>query len=263
MLTVVAGPWGAGKTHWISSQLLARANASKPALYIAPATVGVDAHRLKIEMPQLQIETASPAAVTLAYQSTIYVELGYHLSLDLPWLAQIPHRRVAIVGADIPAQSEWHQWADEVVTNPPAEADTDILAPENTDVWQAPLSAQVFDPASLHLFWQELVQGAYGHMIRAKAIFELADGQAIYVDHLPRQATTYLDLALPKWLNGRPQRFSGIEMVGQQLDQAAIAATLRDCCLPDALLASHQAMLQQNQSPSAQVSQSIQSQEAA
>lgn len=72
MLTVVAGSWGAGKTHWISSQLLARANASKPALYIAPATVGVDAYRLKIEMPQIQIETALPAALTLADQSTIW-----------------------------------------------------------------------------------------------------------------------------------------------------------------------------------------------
>ncbi|MGC1306600.1 MAG: hypothetical protein WA885_05175 [Phormidesmis sp.] len=52
-------------------------------------------------------------------------------------------------------------------------------------------------------------------------------------------------------------------MVGQQLDQGAIAATLRDCCLPDALLASHQAMLTQNQAPSGQRSQSIQPQEAA
>ncbi len=129
MLTVVAGSWGAGKTHWISSQLSARANTSKPALYTAPATVGVDAHRLKIEMPQIQIETALPAAVTLADQSTIYVEMGYHLRLDLPWLAQIPHHRVAVVGAGTLAESEWHQWADEVVTNPLAEADaTDILA---------------------------------------------------------------------------------------------------------------------------------------
>ncbi len=241
MLTVVAGPWGAGKTHWIGAQLLACAEASKPVLYIAPATVGVDAHRLKIELPQLQIETALPEAVTLASQPTIYVELGCHLGLNLPWLEQVAHRRVAIVGADTPAESEWHQWADEVVVNSIAGLDAtelstpNISTPEHTDVWQAPLTAQVLDPSSLHTFWQELVQGAYGRMIRAKAIFELADGQAIYVDHLPGQATTYQDLALPKWLNGRPQRFSGIEMVGQRLDQAAIAATLRDCCLPDAV----------------------------
>lgn len=260
MLTVVAGPWGTGKTRWIGEQLAARSHPLEPALYISPATVGVDAHRLQVEMPHLQIETPLPEAVKIADQPLIYLELGYHLGLNLPWLAQWPHHRVAVVSADDPAQSEWHQWADEVVISPVVLPETaNLLSPsDTTHFWQAPLSAQVLDPTSLHTFWQELVQGAYGQMIRAKAIFDLADGQAIYVDHLPGQATTYQDLPWPQWLNGRPQRFSGIEMVGKQLNQQAIADTLRDCCLSDALLASHQAMLKQNQA-----SQAPQPQEAA
>lgn len=262
MLTVVAGPCGAGKTHWIGQQMIAQKDA-KPLVYISPATVGVDACRLCLNVPQLQVERDLPdtnqAVKQAAEEQTIYLELGYYLSSDLPELAHIPHRQVAVVGPDYVGGSDWvrsgwEQWADEVVTNVPASStplsESAIIEPgitdSKTDIWQASLRGQVLDPASLHTFWQELVQGAYGEMIRAKAIFELADGDAIYVDHLPQQETTYQDLPLPKWLNGRPQRFSGIEMVGQGLDKAAIAATLKDCCLDDSTLASHQAAIQQS-----------------
>lgn len=243
---------------------------AKPLAYISPATVGVDAYRLSLNVPQLQVEHDLPetshAIRQAAEQQTIYLELGCYLSLDLPELAKIPHRQVAVVSPDCFAhtdwvRSDWEQWADEVVINavPLAKitaskttaSKTTAIESEfvdsKTDLWQASLRGQVLDPASLHLFWQELVQGAYGRLIRAKAVFELADGDAIYVDHLPHQETTYQDLPLPKWLNGRPQRFSGIEMMGQGLDKGAIAATLSDCCLDDATLKSHQAALKESQ----------------
>ncbi|MGI8936453.1 MAG: GTP-binding protein [Phormidesmis sp.] len=227
---------------------------SEPLLYINPLTVGVDAYRLLLDVPHLQVETDLSKALpvtesgAVAESGAIYLELGHHLSLDLPLLARVPHHRVAVISADCPTRSDWEQWAGEVVISnvKSPDASPDITDAE-TDLWQASLQGQVLDPASLHTFWQELVQGAYGQMIRTKAVFELADGQAIYVDHLPQQETTYQDLPLPKWLNGRPQRFSGIEMMGQALDKAAIAATLQDCCLTDATLASHQAALQQSQ----------------
>jgi G3E family GTPase len=246
MLTVVAGSCGAGKTHWIWEQMIA--HPASP-LYISPLTVGVDASRLLLNVPHLQVETDLSKAVPVIEQRAVYVELGHHLSLDMPALNQVPHRRVAVVSDR--CQARWEKWADEVVVSAADSAAS--LDASQTDIWQASLQGQVLDPASLHTFWQELVQGAYGQMIRTKAIFELADGQSIYVDHLPQQDTTYQDLPLPKWLNGRPQRFSGIEMVGHALDKAAIAATLQDCCLNDALLASHQAAL----------AQAYQSQEAA
>ena len=53
----------------------------------------------------------------------------------------------------------------------------------------------------------------------------------------------YTELNLPRWVQGRPNRFSGLEVVGQRVDEGAIAATLRDCYLSDSLLAAHQATL--------------------
>ena len=40
-------------------------------------------------------------------------------------------------------------------------------------------------------------------------------------------------LNLPRWLNGKPDRFSGFEIVGSNLDKAEIFQTVRDCCVPE------------------------------
>lgn len=244
MLTVVAGSLGAGKTRWIRDQLTAPDSPNSP-LYISPVTVGVDACRLRLDVPHLQVEANLARSMLASGNQAIYLELGYPLSLDIPMLAEVPHHRVAVISAHCPTRSHWEKWADEVIINtfPSVDADSNIA----TDVWQAGLQGQVFDPASLQTFWQELVQGAYGKMMRTKAVLELADGQSIYIDHLPQQETTYQDLPLPKWLDGRPQRFSGIEMIGVGLNKSAIAATLQDCCLTDATLKAHQAALKQSQ----------------
>lgn len=69
-------------------------------------------------------------------------------------------------------------------------------------------------------------------MGRAKGIFDVADGRALYrtfVDGQPELDD--LELNLPRWTQGRPERFSGLEVVGQGLDQSAIAQTIQDCCL--------------------------------
>ncbi len=219
MLTVVAGSLGAGKTHWIWEQMTAQ-EGSESLLYVNPMTIGVDAYRLLLDVPSLHIEADLSKAVQMVESGSIYLELGHHLSLDLPLLAQVPHRRVAVISAHCSTRSDWEQWADEVMVSTAkgqdaaSDAGSDITDTE-TDLWQASLQGQVLDPASLQTFWQELVQGAYGQMIRTKAVFELADGQAIYIDHLPQQETTYQDLPLPKWLNGRPQRFSALKWWGR------------------------------------------------
>ncbi|MEL6815741.1 MAG: GTP-binding protein [Cyanobacteria bacterium J06598_3] len=230
-------------------------------VYISPLTVGVDAYLLQQDMPDLHVETDLFQAIQTFRGQEIYLELGSLLSLDLPLLDKISHYRVAVVGPHCPDRSQWEAWADKVVvshdvqgsdigaaiSSEPCLDGTDNSSSAKADIWQASLRGQVLDPASLNTFWQEVVQGAYGQMIRTKAILELADGQALYIDHLPQQETTYRDLPLPKWLDGRPQRFSGIEMVGVGLDKRAIAATLQDCCLTDATLKAHQAALKQSQ----------------
>lgn len=109
------------------------------------------------------------------------------------------------------------------------------------------MTGQVFDPASLNVFWFELAEGAYGKLYRAKGIFDLADGRAFAFDFASGLAdSTYTELDLPHWLNGRPDRFSGIEVVGQALEQAVIAQTLKDCSLSDAAIAHYQAQIKQS-----------------
>jgi predicted ATPase len=59
MITVVAGPCGAGKTTWILQEL---AQASAPAIYVTPGvgTVPIDATRVAARFPQVDIFIANP-----------------------------------------------------------------------------------------------------------------------------------------------------------------------------------------------------------
>lgn len=240
MLTVVAGPCGAGKTTWILQEL---AQTPAAAVYVTPGVgaVPIDATRVAARFPEVEIfhrQSEAELLQRLAAEIPIYLELGFHLEMDIPLLETLSHHRVAVCSDDS-LNSGWSLWADEVIRG-----NRSGLNPQAAQLWRAPLSGQVFDPPSLDTFWQELSQGAYGEVHRAKGIFELADGQAFhfdFVESLPGSA--YTELKLPRWLQGRPNRFSGLEVVGQGLDEAAIAATLKDCYLSDSLLAAHQAAL--------------------
>jgi G3E family GTPase len=242
MITVVAGPCGAGKTTWILQELAQNPNA---AVYVTPGVgpVPIDAMRVAARLPQVEIFHRQPETELLqrlAAGVPIYFELGFQLETDLAVLDAQLHRRIALV-AEENRDAGWQLWADAVIQGNPSTLDV-----KSAQLWRAPLSGQVFDPPSLDTFWQELSQGAYGKVHRAKGIFELADGQALHLDFvnsLPGSA--YTELNLPRWVQGRPNRFSGIEVVGQGLDERAIAATLKDCYLFDTLLASHQAMLKE------------------
>ncbi|NJO21037.1 MAG: GTP-binding protein, partial [Spirulinaceae cyanobacterium RM2_2_10] len=67
------------------------------------------------------------------------------------------------------------------------------------------------------------------------------DGRAFLVDFaegLPGIA--YTELNIPRWLEGRPDRFSGIEVVGWNLERATIAQTLLAGCLSEGAIAHHQ-----------------------
>jgi G3E family GTPase len=240
MITVVAGPCGTGKTTWILQEL---AQASTPAVYVTPGvgSVPIDATRVATRFPLVEIFHRQPEAELLqrlAAGMPAYFEMGFQMETDMPLLETQPHRRIALV-AEENQDTGWQLWADKVIRGNPSTLDL-----QSAQLWRAALSGQVFDPPSLDTFWQELVQGAYGEVHRAKGIFELADGQAFhfdFVNSLPGSA--YTELKLPRWEQGRPQRFSGIEVVGQGLDEGAIAATLKDCYLSDSLLAAHQAAL--------------------
>lgn len=213
------------------------------AVYVTPGVdpVPIDATRVAAQFPQVEIfhqQSETELLQRLAAGVPAYFEIGFQLETDMPLLEARPHRRVALA-ADENRDDDWQLWADKVIRGNQSTLDL-----QSAQLWRAPLSGQVFDPPSLDTFWQELIQGAYGELHRAKGIFELADGQAIhlnFVDSLP--GIVYTELNLPRWVQGRPQRFSGIEVVGQGLDKGAIAATLKDCYLSDSLLAAHQTTL--------------------
>ncbi|PSB47750.1 GTPase, G3E family protein, partial [filamentous cyanobacterium Phorm 6] len=101
---------------------------------------------------------------------------------------------------------------------------------------------------SLDLFWyEEMTQGAYGKIHRAKGIFDIADGRSFYFDFAAEfKETAHEELPLPRWLEGRPQRFSGIEIVGENLNETALGQTLEDCCLPETIMLNYQQQVKQS-----------------
>jgi Cobalamin synthesis protein cobW C-terminal domain len=245
-ITVVSGLPGIGKTTWIQQQLNSVA-AVAIYLNLGSGNVAIDATYLTAEIPGLI--TVSDAELsnflahsfpTLAQEQescTVYIELGFQIdlaSLSLP-AALSEYQRVAIVPPNR-QQTEWHDWADLVI---PGIKTSDTMPHSN--LWRSPLSGQVLDPASLNTFWYELTQGAYGAVQRAKGIFDVADGRSLHFDFVAGAAPTrYTNLDVPLWFNGRPDRFSGIEIIGNALDQPAIAQTLKDCCLDDQIIAYYQ-----------------------
>lgn len=238
-LIAVAGPAGGGKTTWISQFLQTR---DRPQYYACPGSAqGIDAAYLGYRFPWVQLipEATLPAVLAeLPTEADVYMELGFHLSLEIPLLTVLPWQRVALLPPGYPP-SDWADWADTVVPGqgqPPAQ--TKALP----HLWRTTLTGRVFDPSSLDLVWTEIIQGAYGSVQRAKGIFELPDGRAFYVDFVQGLAgSEYGELPVTPWLQGHPDRPSRLEVVGWDLDPEAIAPALLDSCLSDDLLAQYQA----------------------
>ena len=173
--------------------------------------------------------------------ATVYLELGFHLVLDHPMLSVLPWHRVAVLPSQLP-ESEWHAWADEMI---PGNETPRPTVEDHPNVWLTPLKGQVFDPPSLNEALMELTKGAYGDIQRVKGIFELPDGRAFYVDFVDGMSDIgYVELKVPRWIKGRPNRPSGIEVVGWNLQSDAIAQTFRDSYLADDLLRYYQQQYQ-------------------
>jgi hypothetical protein len=250
-ITLVSGPPGAGKTTWIRQQINSVAESSVY-LNLGSGNTPIDATYLAAEVPGLTVLSGEQLTDFLANplaqlsegtaESAVYLELGFQIelaSLILPD-KMADCRRVAVLPPGT-RQTEWHGWADLVVTG----AETGA-ALSQSHLWRSALSGQVLDPASLNTFWYELTQGAYGHVQRAKGIFDIADGRSLYFDFVAgRSEINYLQLNLPLWLNGRPDRFSGVEVVGEVRNQEAIAQTLKECCLNDQAIAYYQQQIRE------------------
>lgn len=242
-LIAVAGPSGSGKTTWIRQFFQ---DPNRLCIYLAPGVseTSVDLARIGYQFPWVQVisDHQTPAffeawAEDNLSDAVVYLELGFHLILDHPLLSALPWHRVAVLPARLDA-TDWHAWADEVI---PGQDTRMAKEADAASLWGTGLTGQVFDPASLDEAFIELTEGAYGDIHRAKGIFELPDGRAFYIDFVKGlSGIEYTELDLPRWLEGRPDRFSGIEVVGWDLQQKAIAQTLLDSCLTDDLLHHYQ-----------------------
>lgn len=234
----VAGPSGSGKTTWISQALK---ECTETCIYLCPGLgeVSVDLARLDYCYPWVQVlpESQIPLLQVLPAETVIFLEIGFHLDLNIPSLSTLSYHRVAVLPPDSPP-SEWQGWADEII---PGNA---IAAPDPANLpqlWCTSLTGQVFDAPSLDEALIEITKGAYGNVHRLKGIFELPDGRAFYVDFMQGlEGIEYRELPIPRWLEGRPDRPSGIEVVGWQLDQTAIAQALLDSCLSAAAIDHYQ-----------------------
>ena len=238
-LIAIAGPPGSGKTTWMSQFL---SDQPRPLFYCCPGMGGgsVDRARIAYRFPWVHLlgEHQTPQVfANLPDQALVYLELGFHLDLTAPLLASLPCHRVAILPSSLQA-SEWHDWADEVIFG----NDIAMSAPDNLpELWRSPLTGRVFDAPSLDEILIELTGDAYGQVQRVKGIFELPDGRAFHVDFVKGlPGIEYTELGIPRWLEGRPDRFSGIEVVGWNLERKIIAQTLLAGCLSDGAIAHYQ-----------------------
>ncbi|NJM87335.1 MAG: GTP-binding protein [Hydrococcus sp. RU_2_2] len=245
MITAIAGLPGSGKTHWIREQI---AKTTLPVLYFSPQTdsVPIDATYLQSEFPNLLVLSSGEEdkLFTAAKESRVYLELPWYLDLSAiePLLQQLDCHRVAMMSQAL-QNTGFEAWADEVIPGNNYEARIN----GQIQIHRGVLSGEILDFASLSVFWYELICGAYGEISRVKGIFEIADGQCIYgkvLKGIPPQEFEALNL--PVWLEGRPQRFSGFEIVGCNLDKEEISQTLQDCLIPEAAIAHYQQQVKES-----------------
>lgn len=233
---LVTGPCGAGKTTWIHQQLTERTEASAYTCLGADATP-IDLTYITATCPQVKPIAAGASWTQLADIQPLYVEIAPQLDLaKLQLPVEIEScQRIAIVPKDL-IDSEYHDWATQTLISDVTEKNVLLTASPR---WG--LTGEVLDPASLNVFWDELIQGAYGEVARAKGIFEIVDGRSFYFSFgAGYPDATYFELPLVPVLTGRPTRFSGLEVVGNNLQIPIIMETLEDCSLDDNALTYYQ-----------------------
>jgi hypothetical protein len=236
---LVTGPCGSGKTTWIHQQLTA-SNAPSAYTCLGADATPIDLTYITATCPHVKPISAGASWTQLAEIQPLYVEIAPQLdlaSLQLP-VDLAACDRIAIVPKGL-IESEYHDWASQALISEVTEKNVTLTASPR---WG--LTGEVLDPASLNVFWDELIQGAYGEVARAKGIFEIVDGRAFYFSFgIGYPDATYFELPLTPVLTGRPTRFSGLEVVGDKLQIPVIMETLQDCGLDDNALAYYQAQI--------------------
>ncbi|MCG5056670.1 MAG: GTP-binding protein [Limnoraphis sp. WC205] len=229
MIIAVTGPPGAGKTHWIREQI---SQTQQQVRYFNPGegSVVIDGTCIASDFPEVEILTEGQEFELFNPEPklTTYIELPWHLDLSSvqPLLEQLNAKSVVIGNENI------------------VESLTEIHTSQ-VQIHRSLLSGEILDWSSLAVFWFELIKGAYGEVIRAKGIFDIVSGESIYGDFVAGTMNQeFVALDVPLWLAGRPQRFSGLEIVGFDLNKAELSQTLKDCFLPESQISYYQQQIQ-------------------
>ncbi|MEA5521466.1 GTP-binding protein [Limnoraphis robusta] len=229
MIIAVTGPPGAGKTHWIREQI---SQTQQQVRYFNPGegSVVIDGTCIASDFPEVEILTEGQEFELFNPEPklTTYIELPWHLDLSSvqPLLEQLNAKSVVLGNENI------------------VESLTEIHTSQ-VQIHRSLLSGEILDWSSLAVFWFELIKGAYGEVIRAKGIFDIVSGESIYGDFVAGTMNQeFVALDVPLWLAGRPQRFSGLEIVGFDLNKAELSQTLKDCFLPESQISYYQQQIQ-------------------
>ncbi len=248
MITAVLGGFGVGKTHWIKEQIQQK---NEDIFYFSPQTqtFPVDGAFLQSFYPDLSIVGVKSASelMDLGNSYAVFLEIPEYLDLDNinPLISALECHCVAIVGKE-ENQGKWSDFADEIIINQNVKYGYSLDVLPDLQIHRASLMGEVLDYASLETFWQELTLGAYGEILRGKGIFNILDGQCVYGEYLKDSFKyDFQPLDLPLSLEGRPTYFSGLEVVGNNLDKQGIADTLGDFCLADEAVSFYQQQVKQ------------------
>jgi hypothetical protein len=249
MIIAVMGNFGVGKTHWIKQQIKEN---NEDSYYFSPQTqtFPVDGAFLQTFFPDLSItDLESPTELLkLAQKNDVYLEIPEYLDLKaiLPLLSALDCQKIALVSKD-ENKKKWQELADKIIVNQEVIIQDNLNSFSNLQIHRAGLTQEVVDFASLETFWQELTQGAYGDILRAKGIFNIMDGQCVYGEYLHNAYNPeFYPLNLPLSLEGRPTHFSGLEIIGCNLEKQAIADTLADFCLEDSAVYFYQQQVKES-----------------
>ena len=238
MIIVVTGQLASGKTHWIRQQI---AKNTLDKLYFSPKTesIPIDAINLQSEFPDLSILSVGEEGqlTHLAAEKTVYMEIPWYLENEsvATFLNTLNRHQIRVISIEHQTEG-WTVREHETffAQTLASSRQTEWLKSQDIQIHRAILTGEVLDFSSLETFWLELTQGAYGEVIRVKGLFDIIDGQCIYGEFIELfQEKDFKPLNLPLSLEGRPNHFSGIEIVGRNLDKSSLSDTLSDCCLSD------------------------------
>lgn len=226
-IIVVGGYTGCGKTAWICQQIALKQKAfpryDQKILYLkAGSELNIDRKRISIDFPKVKVFCDIQKAdfiEELASADIAYIELDNNLGLGYldGLLNDLPYYSVAILPPGY-KRCKWHSWAKEVLTG--AAIKTSI---QHMETFRIATTGKVVSGDNFNNFWNELLTGTYGKVIRAKGIFHLEDGNILYADFIfGVECIDFLNLNLSRYLHGEPKCFSAIEIVGCSLNKIAL-----------------------------------------